>query len=160
MRKTISIKGLRMMTGILPLCIFAILPLSAQTPWAKKAAQAVFTLKTFDADGQLTGSSNGFFISEQGDAVSCYTPFKGAARAIVIDAQGKEWPVDCMTGANEIYDVAKFRVTVKRPTPLSIATSPAAAGASVWLLPYAVKKVPVCRNGSVGSADSFQSQYT
>ena len=62
---------------------------NAQNPsWAKKAAQAVFTLKTFNADGTLLSSSNGCFISDNGEAVSGFTPFKGAQRAVVIDADG------------------------------------------------------------------------
>ena len=53
----------------------------AQPSWVKKATKSVFTLKTFAADGSLIGSSNGFFTSANGDAVSNYTPFKGATRA-------------------------------------------------------------------------------
>ena len=36
----------------------------AQPSWTKKASKAVFTLKTFQADGSLLASSNGFFIDE------------------------------------------------------------------------------------------------
>lgn len=81
--------------------------------WSKKAAQAVFTLKTFKADGTLLGSANGVFVSENGEAVSSFAPFRGADRAVVIDAQGKEWPVETMMGANDMYDVAKFKVAAK-----------------------------------------------
>ena len=133
----------------------------AQTPsWAKKAAQGVFTLKTFTADGQLIGSSNGFFINEQGDAVSTFTPFKNAYRAIVIDAQGKEWPVETIIGANDMYDVAKFQVAAKNPTALTIATTSATKGATLWLLPYAAKKNPVCEQGMVEEAEQFQNSYS
>lgn len=45
--------------------------------WSKKAAQAVFTLKTFKADGTLLGSANGVFVSENGEAVSSFAPFRG-----------------------------------------------------------------------------------
>ena len=132
----------------------------AQNPtWAKKAANAVFTLKTFGADGNLLASSNGFFINENGEAVSCYTPFKGAQRAIVIDAQGKEWPVEYMIGANDMYDVAKFLVTVKKCSALPPTTASSASGAAVWLLPYAAKKDPACIQGSVSQAEKFQQSY-
>ncbi len=132
----------------------------AQTPsWAKKAASAVFTLKTFQADGSLLSSSNGFFISENGDAVSNFTPFKGAQRAVVIDADGKEWPIECIIGANDMYDVAKFRVAAKNPTPLPIAASPSVKSAAVWLLPYSVKKKPDCISGTVSNAEQFQGKY-
>ena len=78
--------------------------LSAQNPsWAKKAAGAVFTLKTFDANGQLLASTNGFYLDENGEAVSSFTPFKNAQRAVVIDNQGKEWPVESIIGANDMY---------------------------------------------------------
>ena len=149
----------RLVIGILPLCLFAFLPLSAQAqPWSKKAAQAVFTLKTFGADGSLLGSSNGFFVGENGEALSSFMPFKGASRAVVIDAQGKEWPVECLMGANDMYDVAKFMVTVKKPTTLTLAAS-AANGTTAWMLPYTVKKAPECIQGTVSSSESFQGNY-
>ena len=125
--------------------------------WSKKAAQAVFTLKTFKADGTLLGSANGVFVSENGEAVSSFAPFRGADRAVVIDAQGKEWPVETMMGANDMYDVAKFKVAAKKPTAL--ATGSAASGATVWLVPYSVKKEPVCVSGTVSKAEQFQGSY-
>ena len=125
--------------------------------WSKKAAQAVFTLKTFKADGTLLGSANGVFVSENGEAVSSFTPFRGADRAVVIDAQGKEWPVETMMGANDMYDVAKFKVAAKKPTALT--TGSAASGATVWLVPYSVKKEPVCVSGTVSKAEQFQGSY-
>lgn len=126
--------------------------------WSKKAAQAVFTLKTFKADGTLLGSANGVFVSENGEAVSCFTPFKDADRAVVIDAQGKEWPVETMMGANDMYDVAKFKVAAKKPVALAVGS--AANGATVWLLPYSVKKEPAPVSGTVSKAEQFQGSYT
>ena len=58
----------------------------AQPNWVKKATKSVFTVKTFAADGSLIGSSNGFFTGTDGEAVSNFTPFKGAVRAVIIDA--------------------------------------------------------------------------
>ena len=125
--------------------------------WSKKAAQAVFTVKTFKSDGTLLGSANGVFVSENGEAVSCFTPFRGADRAVVIDAQGKEWPVETMIGASDMYDVAKFKVAAKKPTAL--VTGTVASGAAVWLLPYSVKKDPICVSGTVSKAEQFQGSY-
>lgn len=144
---------------LLPFFLFTFLPLSAQTPsWADKAAKSVFTLKTFSADGSLLASSTGFFIGTNGEAVSSYAPFKGAQRAVIIDAQGKEIPVELILGANETYDVAKFQVAAKKTAPLAIAST-AINGSSVWLLPYSVKKTPVCVKGTVSSAEKFQDTY-
>lgn len=133
---------------------------AAQNPsWAKKAANAVFTLKTFDANNQLIGSSNGFFVNGNGEAVSSYLPFKGAHRAVIIDVQGKEWPVENIIGANDMYDVAKFKVDIKKPQQLPIATAKAEQGTTAWLLPYAAKKQPDCKRSTVSTAEVFQESY-
>lgn len=128
----------------------------AQPSWVKKATKSVFTLKTFAEDGSLIGSSNGFFTSDKGDAVSNYTPFKGASRAVVIDASGKELPVVSIVGVNDMYDVVKFRVSGKtQPLAISSATTPVSS--QVWLLPYhEVKNVPA---GTIRKAETFQGEY-
>ena len=132
----------------------------AQNPsWAKKAANAVFTLKTFSADGSLLVSTNGFFVGDQGEAISSYTPFKDAQRAVVIDAQGKELEVACIIGVNDMYDVAKFQVSAKKTQALTIASSTSTNGSVVWLLPYAVKKAPVCTKGTVSNAETHNGGF-
>lgn len=138
--------------------ILAVLPLLAiaQPSWVKKATKSVFTLKTFAEDGSLIGSSNGFFTSTNGDAVSNYTPFKGASRAVVIDSSGKELPVTSIVGVNDMYDVVKFRVNGKTQ-PLIISSTTTPVSSQVWLLPYhEVKNVPA---GTVRKAETFQGEY-
>ena len=140
------------------LLFFAVLPAitMAQPSWVKKATKSVFTLKTFAEDGSLIGSSNGFFTSTNGDAVSNYTPFKGASRAVVIDASGKELPVVSIVGVNDMYDVVKFRVSGKTQ-PLVISSASTSTGSQVWLLPYReVKSVPA---GTVRKSETFQGGY-
>ena len=140
------------------LLFFAVLPAitMAQPSWVKKATKSVFTLKTFAEDGSLIGSSNGFFTSANGDAVSNYTPFKGASRAVVIDASGKELPVVSIVGVNDMYDVVKFRVSGKTQ-PLVISSASTSTGSQVWLLPYReVKSVPA---GTVRKSETFQGGY-
>lgn len=129
----------------------------AQPSWVKKATKSVFTVKTFTADGTLLGSANGFYVGKNGEAISCYAPFKGAQRAVVIDAAGNENEVACVLGANETYDVVKFRVTTSKTQPLTVAQVQAPTDASVWLLPYnQVKKVP---QGTVRKAEAFNQNY-
>ena len=143
-------KILLILLGVIPLVAMA------QPSWVKKATKSVFTLKTFAEDGSLIGSSNGFFTSDKGDAVSNYTPFKGASRAVVIDASGKELPVVSIVGVNDMYDVVKFRVNGKtQPLAISSATTPVSS--QVWLLPYhEVKNVPA---GTIRKAETFQGEY-
>ena len=143
-------KILLILLGVMPLVAMA------QPSWVKKATKSVFTLKTFAEDGSLIGSSNGFFTSDKGDAVSNYTPFKGASRAVVIDASGKELPVVSIVGVNDMYDVVKFRVSGKtQPLAISSATTPVSS--QVWLLPYhELKNVPA---GTIRKAETFQGEY-
>lgn len=143
-------KILLILLGVMPLVAMA------QPNWVKKATKSVFTLKTFAEDGSLIGSSNGFFTSDKGDAISNYTPFKGASRAVVIDASGKELPVVSIVGVNDMYDVVKFRVNGKtQPLAISSATTPVSS--QVWLLPYhEVKNVPA---GTIRKAETFQGEY-
>ena len=148
---------MRRVLGFLPFYLFTFLPLSAQPGWVKKATKSVFTVKTFSADGSLIGSSNGFFTGTDGEAVSNFTPFKGASRAVIIDAAGKEMPVSAIMGANDMYDVVKFRVAASKTQPLTIATEIAPTGSTVWLLPYHETKV--IKSGTVRKAETFQGEY-
>lgn len=126
--------------------------------WVKKASKAVFTLKTFNADGSLIGSGNGFFITADGIAVSSYTPFRGAAKAVVIDAMGKEYEVKSIIGANDVYDIAKFRVDATKCQTLR--TAPAAVeNTSLWLLPYNAKNAYSCTAAKVKSVQKVQNDY-
>ena len=146
-------KRLYMIVSLLMLTV----TIMAQPSWVKKATKSVFTLKTFTADGTLLGNANGFYVGKNGEAISCFAPFKGAQRAVVIDAAGKEYEVACILGANETYDVAKFRVITGKTQPLTVAQGQAPADASVWLLPYnQVKKVP---QGTVRKAETFNQNY-
>ena len=129
----------------------------AQPSWVKKATKSVFTVKTFNADGSLIGSTNGFFVGTEGEAVSTFAPFKGATRAIIIDAAGKEMNVSAIMGANDMYDVVKFRVETNKSQPLTIATTITPEGSMVWLLPY--RETKVINSFPIRKAQTFQSEY-
>lgn len=45
-------------------------------------------------------------------ALSDYSLFKGAQRAVVINSEGEQMPVEVIMGANDMYDVVKFRVAI------------------------------------------------
>ena len=143
--------------GVSLLHLFTFSPLMAQPGWVKKATKSVFTVKTFSADGSLIGSSNGFFTGTDGEAISNFTPFKGASRAVIIDAAGKEMPVSTIMGANDMYDVVKFRVAANKTQPLTIATETAPTGSTVWLLPY--RETKVIKSGVVRKAETFLEEY-
>ena len=137
--------------------LFVALSTFAQPGWEKNASRSVFTLKTFAADGSLIASSNGFYTGTNGEAVSNFTPFKGAARAIVIDAQGKELQVAGIMGANDMYDVVKFRVNNSKTQPLALSASVAPVGSLAYLLPF--HEVKTVKSGPIRKAETFQGDY-
>lgn len=138
--------------------VFAFLPTMAGQPsWSKKASKAVFTLKTFSADGELLGSCTGFYVGQHGEAVSSYLPFKNASRAVVIDESGKEWEVVKILGANETYDVCKFCVGVKKSQSVELASQPAAES-DCWVMPY--KGAKALLQGAVRKTEKFNTDYS
>lgn len=125
----------------------------AQPGWVKSASKSVFTLKTFGTDGSMIASTTGFYTGPHGEAISNLTPFKDASRAIIIDAQGKEYQVSAILAANEIYDVVKFRVANNKTQPLTLSTTIAPVGSQVWLLPY--HEVKNLNSGEVRKAETI-----
>lgn len=155
--RTSNNRWLIVITLSLIICQLSFSPLGAQPSWVKKASKSVFTLKTFNSDGSLLASSMGFYVGTSGEAVGPFSPFKGAQRAVVIDASGKEMAVECMLGANDTYDVAKFRVAGAKSLPLTVAGGRQMVGAEVWLLPYReMKQVP---QGTIRKAETFNNRY-
>lgn len=84
--------------------------LYAQPGSVQKLAKSVFTLTTFNQKGDIIASTQGVFIDNKGTAISTFKPFVGAVKASVVDASGKSIPVEAIMGADELYDVAKFRI--------------------------------------------------
>ena len=134
----------------------------AQTPkWVEKAKRAVFSVVTYDKDDKILNTGNGFFVSEDGIAVSDYALFKGAQRAVIIDTEGRQMPVLNIMGADDMYDVVKFRVDItgKKVNSLTLATAPPAAGSEIYLLPYSTQKDRSCTLGHVKSIDKMVGNY-
>ncbi|MDR1408593.1 MAG: tetratricopeptide repeat protein [Tannerella sp.] len=103
--------------------------------WLEKAQKAMLTVETYDAGGHVR-RGNGFFTGENGEAVSDYALFDGAASAFVTDADGRKMPVTHVLGADDMYDVIHFRVTVPRNTPyLQSADALPPAGSEAYTLP-------------------------
>ena len=137
----------------------ALMPLlaTAQPAAVKNAGKAVFTLTTFKADGSLLASSHGIFVGKNGEAISQLKPFEGAASAVVIDNSGKKMNVIRILGANDIYDVIKFRVDGKT-SPAPIASRQEQTGAKVWVVGYA-KGSAVPEENSIKSVEMFNTSY-
>ena len=95
--------------------IIAILTLSISLsnaqPSVKKYGKSVFTLTTFDKDGNIKSSDiYGVFVGSEGEAISLWTPFIDTDSAIVKTRNGDIMEVESIIGANELYNVCKFNV--------------------------------------------------
>lgn len=123
---------------ILALLLLSMVQGYAQSSNIKNVTKSVFTLTTFNKDGSIHASSKGFFIGNKGEAVSLLTPFKGAASAVIVDGNGNKYPVTGMWGANELYDICKFRAGTSS-TPAPLAQTPACTGAKTFLVDYSIK---------------------
>ena len=129
--------------------------ISAQPGAIKKAADAAFTLTTFKADGSILATSNGVCISTDGVAVSPWKPFIGADKAVIVDAKGQKHEVDCLLGANEIYDIVKFQVSGKTiAAPLATTVS---VGDEAWITP--MPKSGNAEKADVSSVEKFMDKY-
>ena len=134
------------------------LQLSAQPSAVQKAGKSVLTLTTFSKDGTIIASSKGIFVGTDGEAISAWKPFVGAVRATIIDATGRQSEVSEIIGANELYDVCKFRVNTTS-APAKLTTAPLSQGEKAWLVGYALKK-PEIKELTVKSVETFMEKYT
>lgn len=137
---------------------FSVTYVHGQSKQVKKAAASIFSLTTFKTDGTLLASTNGVFISDNGEAISAFYPFVGADSAVVIDTNGNALPVDVIIGANELYDVCKFKVNGKT-TPIKIASTPSNDGEKVWMLGYSIKNQEA-KQVPIQKTELFMDKYT
>lgn len=143
------------------LCLLVMWTTYAQTPkWVNQARKAIISIVTYDKNNNIMNTGNGFFVNTNGTAVSDYSLFEGAQRAVVIDSNGKEYPVDCILGANAMYDIVKFRIqTDKKVDILTPANTPAVVGSTVFLLPYASQKDITLGRGTVDACTEVEGHY-
>ena len=69
----------------LALCLLAQWSVAQAPKWVEKAKRAVFSVVTYDESDKILNTGNGFFVTEDGIALSDYSLFKGAQRAVVIN---------------------------------------------------------------------------
>lgn len=146
---------------MLTLCLLAQWSVAQAPKWVDKAKRAVFSVVTYDQNDKILNTGNGFFVTEDGVALSDYALFRGAQRAVVVSSEGVQMPVQAIMGANDMYDVVKFRVGIsgKKIYALTPATVAPAAGADVYLLPYSTQKDRSYTAGKVKEADKIAEKY-
>lgn len=130
-------------TFVFILTVFQMITISAQKKapkWLDKAQKAIITIETTTKEGK-TQTGNGFFIKENGEAVSSYDLFKNAEKAIVTTADGEKLNVTQIVGADDMYGVIRFNVAIPKKTAfLPVATVSPISGAGAILPPSPQEK--------------------
>lgn len=145
----------------LTLCLLAQWSVAQAPKWVEKAKRAVFSVVTYDREDKILNTGNGFFVTEDGIALSDYSLFKGAQRAVAINSEGVQMPVEAVMGADDMYDVVKFRVGIsgKKVPALTLATASPAVNTEVYLLPYSTQKDRSYTAGKVKEAAKIAEKY-
>ncbi|MDR1602172.1 MAG: serine protease [Tannerella sp.] len=133
----------------------------AQKPpkWIEKAKKTVLAVETYDASGNVR-KGNGFFVGENGEAVSDYTLFSGAASAFVTDADGRKMPVTHILGADDMYDVIHFKVAAPKNTPfLQTDYGTPATNSEAYILPPLTHSGEPAAKGVVTEVSKIRESY-
>lgn len=124
-----------------------LLPVSAAgkiSKTLKKAHDATCSVMTYDADGYLIGSGQGFFIGERCELLAPYTLFLGARSAVTTDAAGTTRQVLKVKGADELYDVIRLTVeTDKKLKSLAADSIVLSVGQRLYMPPVSTAKKEV-----------------
>ncbi len=141
---------LSILLGLAPLV------LHAQSAAVVKASKSVFTLTTYKADGSLLSTTHGVYFSSSNEGISSFKPFVGASRATIIDAAGKRSEVETIIGANEMYDICRFRLNQSNGTPVPACQTTATG--QVWAVGYSTKKAEI-EPLTIASSEKFLERY-
>ncbi len=128
----------------------------AQSAAVQKAAKSVFTLTTYKEDGSILAVTHGAYFVNPGEGISSFKPFAGAYKASIIDASGNKSDVAAIIGANDMYDICRFKLAKTGGTPLQTVKTTAAG--TVWAAAYSTKKAELS-SLTIQSSEKFLDKY-
>lgn len=146
------IKGL---IAIAVLCFSFVNVIKAQPAAVRKVANSAFTITTFNSDNSIISKSYGIFVDNNGTAIAPWKIFIGADSAVVIDAQGRRLEFDYLIGADEIYDLAKFKVKGNVPS-VSIDNN-VKDNKTLWIVQPTKSGVPI--QATMLNLEQFMSKF-
>lgn len=148
---------------VVMMCCAAVLAMAQKgaPKWMEKQRKAVVTITTYGSDNKTLQTGTGFFITGTGEALSGYELFKGATRATVTDTDGKVYQVSSVLGADDLYDVIRFKVNVDKPVPFfPLASDPLSVGTKVYAIPYVAGKNGTFREGALTEVTNLKDPYS
>ncbi len=127
-----------------------------QSNAVQKAAKSVFTLTTYKEDGSILAVTHGSYFVNAGEGIAAFKPFVGAYRASIIDAAGISAEVVAIAGANDMYDICRFRLSKASGTPLQ--PYQGVATGTAWAAAYSTKKAELTPL-TINSSEKFLDKY-
>ena len=131
----------------------------AQPKFLSKVQKGIFSINSYDKQGNLLRQGTGFYIGANGEAIASYNVFKNAHKAIAVDANGNQSEVDYVLGADDTYSVVRFHVNTKGNAVLTAATTPQPIGAQFYAIGYANKGTAAYDNAAVSDTAIIQGKY-
>ena len=131
---------------------------NAQSAQVKKAAKSTFKLTAYDSNGNATSSTCGVFVTADGEAIGSWSALSSAASAVVTDFNGKTYPVQKLIGANEIYDVCRFKVGTQKAQAATLAKALMPKDSKLWLVGSEQKK-PTAAQYEIERQETFMDKY-
>ena len=88
----------------------------------KRVEPSIIVFLTYDKEERFLGQGTGFFITQEGDAITNYHVLKGANRAEVRTSDGKVYPVKKIVAEDEEGDLIRVSIDIPKDVvhPLSI----------------------------------------
>jgi tetratricopeptide (TPR) repeat protein len=147
---------------LLIICCLSLPVVAQKAPkWMEKSKKAIITITTFDKNNRKLNTTNGFFIGENGEALSGYSAFKGADKATVTDSDGTTYQVASIIGADDLYDVVRFKVAVTKKVPfLPLASEPSVVNTPVYLLLFTQGKEVSFKEGTISEISKLKDPYS
>lgn len=126
----------------------------------KAAGKATCSVMTYDAEGALLHTSQGFFAGD-GVLITSYDSFLGATKAVTTDAAGVTRPVLKVTGANELYGTLRASVpTDKKFCCLEVDSAAVSEGQQLWLAPVSSSRKVVPVGLTVNKVEQVAGNYS
>ncbi|MDR3143095.1 MAG: serine protease, partial [Tannerellaceae bacterium] len=89
-----------------------------------------------------------------------YSAFKGADKATVTDSDGAVYRVASIIGADDLYDVVRFKVAVDKKVPfLPLASEPLAVNTPAYLLLFTQGKETSFKEGTISEISKLKDPY-
>lgn len=133
---------------------------SAQPKFASKARKGIVSINTYDQQGNLLRQGTAFYVGADGEAVADYKTFKGAYKAIAIDASGKQEEVERILGADDTYSLVRFRVKGKGGASLTSATASQPMKSTLFVLNYTADGKVESEQAAIADTAIIQGKYT